>query len=173
MAMPGRCARALLRAHARPSDRLRRGRGLPSGVAIRSIASLSISFGLVSIPVKVYAATESSAAVRFKLLSRGGARVRRQYVADPSEPPLVLEDVDEDPGPEARPNAREDERAASREGGRDERRAAASPAAAASAPLPAEPPAASAPIAPRSRPEEGRAAAPISAPVAAPASSLR
>nr|HET7859455.1 Ku protein [Caldimonas sp.] len=45
-------------------------------MAIRSIASLSISFGLVAIPVKVYAATESSAALRFKLLSRGGARVR-------------------------------------------------------------------------------------------------
>ena len=99
MAMPGRCARALLRAHARPSDRLRRGRGLPSGVAIRSIASLSISFGLVSIPVKVYAATESSAALRFKLLSRGGARVRRQYVADAGEAPVVLEDPEEEVAP--------------------------------------------------------------------------
>jgi DNA end-binding protein Ku len=65
MAMPGRRARALLRARARPSDRLRRGAAVPSGVAIRSIASLSISFGLVAIPVKFYAATESSAALRF------------------------------------------------------------------------------------------------------------
>jgi len=72
-------------------------------VAIRSIASLSISFGLVSIPVKVYAATESSAALRFKLLSRGGARVRREYVADAAEPPLVLEDVEtEEEAPPAR-----------------------------------------------------------------------
>jgi DNA end-binding protein Ku len=60
-------------------------------VAVRSIATLSLSFGLVSIPVKVYSATESSAAVRFKLLSRGGARVRRQYVADEREAPLVGE----------------------------------------------------------------------------------
>ncbi|MGZ8260433.1 MAG: non-homologous end joining protein Ku, partial [Caldimonas sp.] len=61
-------------------------------MAVRSIATLSLSFGLVSIPVKVYAATESSAAIRFKLLSRGGARVRRQYVADDSEAALVRED---------------------------------------------------------------------------------
>ncbi len=61
----------------------------------RSIASLSLSFGLVSIPVKVYAATESSAAIRFKLLARGGARVRRQYVAEESEA-LVAEDDDDE-----------------------------------------------------------------------------
>ncbi len=51
-------------------------------MASRSIASLSLSFGLVSIPVKVYTATASEAAIRFKLLGRGGARVRQQYVAD-------------------------------------------------------------------------------------------
>ena len=52
------------------------GAGRTSRVATRSLASLSLSFGLVSIPVKVYAATESSAALRFRLLSRGGARGR-------------------------------------------------------------------------------------------------
>jgi len=66
-------------------------------VAARSIATLALSFGLVSIPVKVYSATESSAALRFKLLSRGGARVRRQYVADESEAPLEREDEEEPP----------------------------------------------------------------------------
>ena len=50
-------------------------------MAIRSIASLSLTFGLVSIPVKVYLATESSAAIKFKLMAAGGARVRQQYVA--------------------------------------------------------------------------------------------
>ena len=35
-------------------------------MATRSIASLSLTFGLVSIPVKLYSATESSSAVRFK-----------------------------------------------------------------------------------------------------------
>ena len=51
-------------------------------MAVRSIASLSLSFGLVSIPVKLYSATESSAAIRFRLMSPGGARVRQQYVTD-------------------------------------------------------------------------------------------
>ncbi len=51
-------------------------------MAARAIATLSLTFGLVSIPVKVYSATESSSAVRFKLMGRGGARLRQQYVAD-------------------------------------------------------------------------------------------
>ena len=51
-------------------------------MAIRSIASLSLTFGLVSIPVKVYLATESSAAIKFKLMARSGARLRQQYVED-------------------------------------------------------------------------------------------
>jgi len=51
-------------------------------MAIRSIASLAVTFGLVSIPVKVYLATESSAAVKFKLMAPSGARVRQQYVED-------------------------------------------------------------------------------------------
>jgi len=51
-------------------------------MAARAVASLSLTFGLVSIPVKVYSATESSAAVRFKLMGRGGTRLRQQYVAD-------------------------------------------------------------------------------------------
>jgi len=51
-------------------------------VAARSIASLSLTFGLVSIPIKLYSATESSSAVKFKLMGPGGARVRQTYVAD-------------------------------------------------------------------------------------------
>ena len=51
-------------------------------MATRSIASLSLTFGLVSIPVKLYSATESSSAVGFKLMGPGGARVRQNYVAD-------------------------------------------------------------------------------------------
>ena len=52
----------------------------------RAIASLSLSFGLVSIPVKLFSATEASSAVRFKLMRADGARIRQQYVSDaPSE----------------------------------------------------------------------------------------
>ncbi|TWG83359.1 DNA end-binding protein Ku [Cupriavidus gilardii J11] len=50
-------------------------------MAARSIASLSISFGLVSIPVRVFSATEGKANVSFNLLHKGcGSRLRQQYV---------------------------------------------------------------------------------------------
>lgn len=51
-------------------------------MAARSIASLTLSFGLVSIPVKLYSATESSSTVRFNLLSKDGSRLKQQYVSD-------------------------------------------------------------------------------------------
>jgi DNA end-binding protein Ku len=51
-------------------------------MAARSIASLSLSFGLVSIPVKLYSATESAAGVHFNLLAPDGSRVKQQYVSE-------------------------------------------------------------------------------------------
>jgi DNA end-binding protein Ku len=48
----------------------------------RSIASLSLSFGLVSIPVRLYSATESSSEVRFNMLAPDGSRVKQQYVSE-------------------------------------------------------------------------------------------
>ncbi|NUO86153.1 MAG: Ku protein [Cupriavidus sp.] len=54
-------------------------------MAARSLASLSLSFGLVSIPVKLYTATESSSAVRFNLLSKEGSRVRQQYISEQTQ----------------------------------------------------------------------------------------
>ncbi|UUX97922.1 Ku protein [Aquabacterium sp. J223] len=53
-------------------------------MAARSIASLTLSFGLVSIPVKLYSATESSSAVRFNLLAQDGSRLKQQYVSEKS-----------------------------------------------------------------------------------------
>lgn len=50
-------------------------------MAARSIASLTLGFGLVSIPVKVYSATESSASIGFNLLTKDGSRVKQQYVS--------------------------------------------------------------------------------------------
>jgi DNA end-binding protein Ku len=48
----------------------------------RSIASLTISFGLVAIPVKLYSATVSSERISFNLLRQtDGSRVKQQYVA--------------------------------------------------------------------------------------------
>ena len=55
-------------------------------MAARSIASLSISFGLVSIPIKLYSATETSTAIQFKLLGSDGSRLRQQYVSDAPAP---------------------------------------------------------------------------------------
>jgi DNA end-binding protein Ku len=48
----------------------------------RSIGSLTISFGLVAIPVKLYSASIASERVSFNLLRKGdGSRVKQQYVA--------------------------------------------------------------------------------------------
>jgi DNA end-binding protein Ku len=48
----------------------------------RSIASLTISFGLVAIPVKLYSATVSSERIAFNLLrQKDGSRVKQQYIA--------------------------------------------------------------------------------------------
>ncbi len=49
--------------------------------APRSIGSLTISFGLVAIPVKLYTATASANAISFNLLHKGcGSRLKQQYV---------------------------------------------------------------------------------------------
>ena len=50
-------------------------------MAARSIASLTVSFGLVSIPVKLYSATQPRAGVSFNLIhAKCGSRLRQQYV---------------------------------------------------------------------------------------------
>ncbi len=48
----------------------------------RSIASLTLSFGLVSIPVRMYSATESSSSVKFNMLAPDGSRLKQQYVSE-------------------------------------------------------------------------------------------
>jgi DNA end-binding protein Ku len=48
----------------------------------RSIASLTVSFGLVAIPVKLYSATVAGERISFNLLrQKDGSRVKQQYVA--------------------------------------------------------------------------------------------
>ena len=51
-------------------------------MAARSIASLTLTFGLVSIPVRLYSATESASSIKFNLLAKDGSRVRQQYVSE-------------------------------------------------------------------------------------------
>ena len=63
-------------------------------MAARSIASLTISFGLVSIPVKLYSATEASRAISFNLLHKGcGSRLKQQYLCLKEEVPVEREDM--------------------------------------------------------------------------------
>ena len=50
-------------------------------MAARSMASLTISFGMVSIPVKLYSATEASRAISFNMLHKAcGSRLKQQYI---------------------------------------------------------------------------------------------
>src|SRR5687767_15931434 len=63
-------------------------------MAARSIASLTVSFGLVSIPVKLYSATESSRAISFNLLHKAcGSRLKQQYFCVKEEVPVAREDM--------------------------------------------------------------------------------
>ena len=62
-------------------------------MAARSIASLSLSFGLVSIPVKLYSATESAGGVSFNLLHTCGSRVKQQYLCIKENVPVERADM--------------------------------------------------------------------------------
>jgi len=63
-------------------------------MAARSIASLTVSFGLVSIPVKLFSATEASRAISFNLLHKTcGSRLKQQYYCVKEEVPVSREDM--------------------------------------------------------------------------------
>jgi len=62
-------------------------------MAARSIASLTLSFGLVSIPVKLYSATETSSAVRFNMLAKDGSRLKQQYVSEKDQTVVARADM--------------------------------------------------------------------------------
>ena len=61
-------------------------------MAARSIGSLTVSFGLVAIPVKLYTAAQSANAISFNLLHKTcGSRLRRANVHLPEEEGVVVE----------------------------------------------------------------------------------
>jgi DNA end-binding protein Ku len=63
-------------------------------MAARSIASLTVSFGLVSIPVKLFSATEASRAISFNLLHKTcGSRLKQQYYCVKEEVPVAREEM--------------------------------------------------------------------------------
>jgi len=63
-------------------------------MAARSIATLTISFGLVSIPVRLFSATEASKAISFNLLHKAcGSRLKQQYLCAKEEIPVAREEM--------------------------------------------------------------------------------
>jgi DNA end-binding protein Ku len=63
-------------------------------MAARSIASLTVSFGMVSIPVKLYSATEASRAISFNMLHKTcGSRLKQQYLCIKEEVPVAREEM--------------------------------------------------------------------------------
>src|ERR1044072_8813853 len=69
---------------------------IPRGpiMAARSIATLTVSFGLVSIPVRLFSATEASKQISFNLLHKGcGSRLKQQYLCLKEEIPVAREDM--------------------------------------------------------------------------------
>jgi DNA end-binding protein Ku len=63
-------------------------------MAARSIGSLTVSFGLVAIPVKLYSATEASRQLSFNLLHKGcGSRLKQQYFCIKEDVPVAREDM--------------------------------------------------------------------------------
>src|SRR3982750_2361176 len=63
-------------------------------MAARSIASLTVSFGLVSIPVNLFSAPEASRAISFNLLHKAcGSRLKQQYFCVKEEVPVGREDM--------------------------------------------------------------------------------
>lgn len=62
-------------------------------MSARSIASLTLSFGLVSIPVRLYSAAESAASVKFNLLAKDGSRLKQQYVSEKDQKVVARTDM--------------------------------------------------------------------------------
>jgi len=63
-------------------------------MAARSIASLTVSFGLVAIPVKLYSATEAKGGISFNFLHKDcGSRVKQQYFCARENIPISREDM--------------------------------------------------------------------------------
>ena len=63
-------------------------------MAARSIASLNVSFGLVSIPVKLYSATEASKSIAFNMLHKTcGSRLKQQYLCIKEEIVVPREEI--------------------------------------------------------------------------------
>jgi DNA end-binding protein Ku len=62
--------------------------------APRSIGSLTVSFGLVAIPVKLYSATQSTGQISFNMLHKGcGSRLKQQYICQKDGQVVERDDI--------------------------------------------------------------------------------
>lgn len=59
----------------------------------RSIASLTLSFGLVNVPVRLFSATEQGADLRFNMLAKDGSRLKQQYINERSKKVVERKDM--------------------------------------------------------------------------------
>jgi DNA end-binding protein Ku len=59
----------------------------------RSIASLTLSFGLVNVPVRLFSATEPGADIRFNLLAKDGGRLKQQYINERTKQVVERKDM--------------------------------------------------------------------------------
>ena len=63
-------------------------------MSARPISTSTVSFGLVSLPVKLYSTGETSSRVRFNWINRDtGSRVKQQYVDSQSGEPVVRQNM--------------------------------------------------------------------------------
>jgi DNA end-binding protein Ku len=63
-------------------------------MAARPLGTVTISFGLISIPVMMFSATESAGAISFNLLHKGcGSRLKQQYVCIKHETVVDRQDM--------------------------------------------------------------------------------
>ena len=63
--------------------------------APRSIGSLTISFGLIAIPVKLYTATQSANAISFNMLHKScGSRLKQQYICQKEGVVVERDDIE-------------------------------------------------------------------------------
>jgi DNA end-binding protein Ku len=62
-------------------------------MAARAISTATISFGLVSIPVKLFTTTESGSAISFHMLHSCGSRLKQQYWCPKDEKVVPREEI--------------------------------------------------------------------------------
>jgi DNA end-binding protein Ku len=63
-------------------------------MSARAIASATVSFGLVSIPIKLYSSGEASSGIHFNMLHRScGSRLKQQYVCPKDEVVVTKDEI--------------------------------------------------------------------------------